>query len=432
MTTTPPVKQKLFSRYEAFIIAVLTILQFTLVLDFMVISPLGDLLTKDLDIKPDRFSWVVSVYAYSAGIAGFLAAGFADKFDRKKLLLIFYTGFLLGTVLCAMAHDYHMLLVARIVTGLFGGVMGATTYAIVTDLFKMEVRGRVMGFLQMAFAASQVLGIPIGLVLSNRLGWHAAFWMIAGFGVVIGIIVLVYMKPVTAHLHYKTERNPFAHLLKTITQSDYLTGFLATTLLATGGFMLMPFGAVFGINNLGLTNEQLPILYGVSGVFSLVTGPLIGKMSDKLGKFNTFVIGSLVSMIMVAIYTRMGITPLWLVIAVSVIMFAGIMSRMVSSGALMTAIPAPQDRGAFMSINGSVQQLAGGLAASIAGHVVVQNTSGKLLHYDTLGNIVIGAMAFVIFMMYIIDRMVKRKLAAAPVQAQQGPPAATASPVEHK
>jgi predicted MFS family arabinose efflux permease len=432
MTPPPPGKQKLFTRYEAFIIAVLTILQFTLILDFMVISPLGDVLTKDLDIKPDRFGWVVSVYAYSAGIAGFLAAGFADKFDRKKLLLIFYAGFLLGTVLCALANDYHTLLIARIVTGLFGGVMGATTYAIVTDLFKMEVRGRVMGFLQMAFAASQVLGIPIGLVLSNHLGWHAAFWMIAGFGTVIGIIVLVYMKPVTAHLQYKTDRNPFAHLLKTVTQSDYLTGFLATTLLATGGFMLMPFGAVFGINNLGLTNEQLPILYGVSGLFSLVTGPLIGKMSDKLGKFNTFVIGSLVSMIMVVIYTRMGITPLWLVIVVTVIMFAGIMSRMVSSGALMTAIPAPQDRGAFMSINGSVQQLAGGLAASIAGHVVVQNANGKLLHYDTLGNIVLGAMAFVIFMMYIIDRMVKRKLAAAPIQAQQVPPASMASPVERK
>src|SRR6185295_12132782 len=188
-------------------------------------------------------------------------------------------------------------------------------------LFKMEVRGRVMGFVQMAFAASQVLGIPVGLLLANQFGWHAPFWRIAGFGSVVGLVIIMYMRPVTDHLQIRSDqKNPFHHLVKTISQSHYVKAFLATALLATGGFMLMPFGSAFGIFNLGLTQAQLPILYGVTGVFAIGFGPLIGKLSDKLGKYKIFVAGSLITIIMVAVYTNLGITPLWMVIALNVIL----------------------------------------------------------------------------------------------------------------
>ena len=156
----------------------------------MVLSPLGAQLLVELNVKPAQFGLVVSAYAFSAGASGLLAAGFADKFDRKKLLLFFYVGFIIGTFLCALAPNYHLLLIARIITGIFGGVIGSVSFAIITDLFKMEVRGRVMGFVQMAFAASQVLGIPIGLILANKYGWHSPFWMIACFSIVVGIGIL--------------------------------------------------------------------------------------------------------------------------------------------------------------------------------------------------------------------------------------------------
>src|SRR5258708_875413 len=203
--------QKAFTRYDPLLIAVLSLLQFTIILDFMVMAPLGAQLIRILRISPSQFGWVVSVYAFSAGIAGILAAGFADKFDRKKLLLFFYTGFILGTLLCAIAPTYEFLLGARIVTGLFGGVVGSISFAIITDLFKMEVRGRVMGFVQMAFAASQVLGIPIGLLLANNFGWHSPFWMISGFAIAVGAIIVMYMKPIDEHLKIKSERNAFQH-----------------------------------------------------------------------------------------------------------------------------------------------------------------------------------------------------------------------------
>jgi Arabinose efflux permease len=392
-------------------IAVLALLQFTVILDFMVMSPLSAFLIPELHISTAQFGVVVSAYAFSAGISGLLAAGFADKYDRKKLLLFFYTGFLAGTVLCAVAPNYHFLLFARIITGLFGGVLSSVSMAIVTDLFKLEVRGRVMGFVQMAFAASQVLGIPIGLVLTNHFGWHSPFWLVAGFGLLLGIAIVAYMKPITGHLKLQHERSPVMHLLKTVSFSPYVLAFFTTTMLATGGFMLMPFGSAFGVNNLGLTNQQLPTLYFVSGIFSLVFGPLIGLLSDKVGKYATFVGGTVVSIAMVAIYTNLGVTPLWLVIAINVVLFAGIMGRMISSQALISAIPEPQDRGAFMSINSSVQQISGGIASTAAGLIIYQATpTSKLQHYDTLGYIVILTMIIVAVMMYFISRQVARKM----------------------
>jgi len=197
-------KQKaVFTRYEVLVIAILAITQFTVVLDFMVLSPLGALLMKELTINTSQFGNVVSAYAFSAGIAGLLTAGFADRFDRKKLLLFFYSGFIFGTFLCAIAPDYDFLLMARIVTGLFGGVISSVSFAIITDLFKMEVRGRVMGFVQMAFAVSQVMGIPVGLLLANNFGWHSPFFMIVGLAILVVVVIFIYLKPVNEHLKLK-------------------------------------------------------------------------------------------------------------------------------------------------------------------------------------------------------------------------------------
>ncbi|MEP7235648.1 MAG: MFS transporter [Ignavibacteriota bacterium] len=415
-------KEKIFSQYQVFMIAILSILQFTVILDFMVISPLGVILMKTLDITASKFSVVVSAYAFSAGVSGLLAAGFADKFDRKKLLMFFYLGFILGTVLCAVATDFNFLMIARIITGLFGGVIGSISLAIITDLFKMEVRGRVMGYTQMAFSASQVLGIPIGLILANNFGWHSCFWMIAGFGAIVGVIMLIYMKPINGHLRLHPDRNAFHHLKATISKPRYILGFLTMSLLASGGFMLMPFGSAFGTHNIGLTMEQLPMLYLVTGVFSIMFGPLSGKMSDKIGSYKTFVVGSVLAAIVVVIYTNLGVTPFSIASLVSVLLFAGITARMVSASALMTAIPAAQDRGAYMSINSAAMQISGGLASVIAGGIVTSTATGFIEHYDTLGYVVVGTMLAMVVMMFYINRMVSTP--AAPTA--KVPPNATA------
>lgn len=401
---------KTFSRYQTFVIAAMAILQFTIILDFMVLSPLSAFLLPALKITTAQFGMVVSAYAWSAGIAGLLAAGFADKYDRKKMLLIFYTGFLIGTFLCGIAPTYNLLLGARIVTGIFGGVIGAVVFAIATDLFALEVRGRVMGFLQMAFAGAQVLGLPIGLYLNNKFDWHAPFLMIVGIGIVIGVLIFMYLKPVDAHLTNKTEKSALAHLAHTFVQPNYLKAFMATTLLATGGFMLMPFGSAFAINNLKISGSDLPLLYMITGIFSMAAAPLMGKLADSFGKFTVFSLCSLLVMVVVSVYCNLGVTPLWIVICFSVVMFFGISGRIISASTLFSAIPSPQDRGAFMSINSSVQMISGGIASMIAGTIVYQTETGYLENYPILGYVVASATLITIIMMYFINKMVLHKL----------------------
>jgi predicted MFS family arabinose efflux permease len=184
--------------------------------------------------------------------------------------------------------------------------------------------------------------------------------------------------------------------------------------------MMMPFGSAFSTNNLGLTMEQLPVVYLIVGIFSIATGPIIGKLSDKVGKYKIFVWGTVIACITVAVYTPLGITPIWVVILLSVIMFAGITARMITSGALMSAVPAPQDRGAFMAITASVQQIAGGIASAIAGMIVYQAPNGMLHRYDVLGYVVIGTMIMTIIMMYWIDRHIKEMMQRNPT-AQKPP-----------
>jgi predicted MFS family arabinose efflux permease len=408
MSSIPKAAIHKFSPYQKFVVAVLAFLQFTVVLDFMILSPLGAILMPTLNITPSQFGLVVSGYAFSAGASGLLAAGFADRFDRKKLLMFFYAGFILGTLFCGLAPSYEFLLAARIVTGLFGGVVGSISFAIITDLFPFEMRGRVMGIIQTSFSASQVLGLPFGLYLSNHWGWHAPFILIVVIGVLAGVMIGMRLQPIREHLKLQHDNNPFVHLFKTVSQQNYLKGFATTALLSTGGFMLMPFASAFNVNNLGVRLDQLPLIYMVTGVISIITGPLVGRLSDRIGKMLIFMLGSMLTIITIAIYTRLSMVSIWTVIGVNTIMWIGVSGRMISSSALMSALPKPQDRGAYMSVSSSIQQISGGLAAILAGLIVVSEPSGRLDHFDRLGDVIIISTVITMIFMYMIGNLLKR------------------------
>lgn len=399
-----------FSRYEKFVIFILAITQFTVILDFMVMAPLGDLLLKSLAMDTQDFGIAVSAYAFSAGAAGLLTAGFADKFDRKKLLLFFYLGFIVGTLFCGLAYSYATLVAARIFTGLFGGVIGSISMAIITDIFSLQQRGRVMGFVQMGFGASQVLGIPIGLYIANKWIWEAPFFMIVVLSILIAIMIALYLRPVNGHLALQQENKALVHLWNTLKNKEYRIGFVATAFLSIGGFMMMPFGTIFAVNNLGVHPDQLPLLFMVSGITSLLFMPFIGKLSDKMSKYLLFSIASVWLMLVCLVYTNMAQIPLWLVMVINVLMMFGIMSRMVPSSALTSAVPEGKDRGAFMSINASIQQIAGGIAAAIAGLIVYQeHKNSPLVNYDIVGYVVVGVSCLSIVLMYRVNQLIKTK-----------------------
>jgi predicted MFS family arabinose efflux permease len=411
-------KTRVFTGYETFVIAVVALLQFTIVLDFIIMAPLGAQLIRVLHIDASHFGWVVSAYAFSAGISGILAAGFADKFDRKKMLLVCYAGFVLGTLLCGIAADYTFLLLARMVTGVFGGILFSVNMAIIADLFPVEKRGRVMGYVQMSFAVSQVAGIPLGLFLANRFGWHMPFRMIVAFCLPVGLVILRWMHPVADHLQQRARLSPLPHLLRTVSQKRYLRAFLVTAFLSTGGFLLMPYSSTFLVHNVGVGETILPIVFIVAGAAGLVTGPLIGKYSDRIGKFRMFIYGSIFATVMVLIMTHLSITPLWEVLLINTLMYTAVFSRFIPSQALISAVPDGPDRGAFMSINSSVQQLGGGIASALGGFLISQDAGGRLLHYDTLGLVTIGAFMLCAILMYSVDKQLAATSAAEKWQGQ--------------
>jgi predicted MFS family arabinose efflux permease len=405
-----PVKLK-FSPYQKFVVAILAFLQFTIILDFMIISPLGAIVMPALNISTHEFGWAVSAYAFSAAISGVSAAGFADRFDRKRLLLFFYGGFIVGTALCAVAPTYHFLLAARVVTGLFGGVIGSVVLAIAADLFPLEMRGRVMGFVQTAFAGAQVLGLPVGIYLAGLWNWHSPFFAIIAIAVPATLIIALYMKPVVGHLKSKQEHSAWLHLARTLFEPKYAPAFVGIMALTTGGYMIMPFLSTFIVNNIGLPLRDLPTVYLVTGLCTVFTGPLVGKASDRFGKFRTFLFGTVVFLIMIAIYTDLGPTSLVGVIIVNALLFVGIFSRMIPAQALFSAVPEPAKRGSFNAIMASLQQLSGGIASAFAGLIIVQNSSGQLQHFDWMGYIVMATALLSLALIYLIHRAVPERLA---------------------
>lgn len=398
------------TRYQWLAVAILALTQFTVVLDFMVMSPLGDLLMKDFKVKPDQFGIVVSSYALAAGLSGFLTAGFADRFDRKRLLVFFYSGFILGTLFCGLAESYNQLVWARILTGLFGGVMSSISMAIVADIFSLEQRGRVMGFMQMGFGLSQIVGIPLSLFIADMYNWQTPFYLIVGLSVGMLLAILLALKPINAHLALKRENSAFKHLLATIKNRNYRIGFLATAFMSLGGYFMMPWGSAFAVNNVGISQKELPFLFMVVGVSTFMIMPLIGILADKINKFQLFMTASIVMIASVLVYVHLGETTLFVLIVVNIFMMGGIMARMVPSQALTTSVPEAKDRGAFMSINASLQQIAGGIAAMIGGKIVWQySPSSPLMNFDLLGYVVVGVIIINIYLTYRVYNYVKSK-----------------------
>ena len=408
MTEAPLAK---FSGYQSFVAALMAFLQFAVIIDFMIMSPLGALIMPALEITPREFGLAVSAYAFSAGISGLLTAGIADRFDRKKLLLFFYVGFVAGTLWCGLAESYPTLLAARIVTGLFGGVIGSVLMAIATDLFPPNLRGRAMGLIQTSFAASQVLGLPVGLYLSNHWNWHAPFLAIAGFGAVGGLIIAWRLRPVADHLAVKREASAVSHLLHTLSEPRHHLPFITTALLSTGGFMLMPFSSAFSVNNLGIEMADLPTIYLVTGLCTIFVAPIIGRAADIVGKLPVFIAGSLLTMIMVLIYTHLEQVTLPVLIVVNVVMFVGIFSRMVPYQALVSSVPEMAKRGSFNAVNSAIQQIGGGVASVLAGHLVSLGSDGKLQGMPIVGYVVIGTTFTTVMLVSIIQRSVDKRLA---------------------
>lgn len=265
-----------------------------------------------------------------------------------------------------------------------------------------------MSFVQMGFGASQVLGIPLAIYIATLWQWEAPFWMVAGLSVLIAVAIARYMKPINAHVDSQRVNSPFTHLAKTLSNSNYRIAFTSTCLISIAGFMTMPFGSAFAINNLGISYRQLTLLLMVSGISALVIMPIVGKISDTVDKFSIFVAASILLMATCIFYTNLGLTPYPVVMVANIMMMMGIMTRTIPSSALTSAIPEMADRGAFMSINSSVNQISGGIAAIATGKIVGQaNPGAPIVHYNVVGYVIVIISLLNIWLMWRVNKISK-------------------------
>ena len=376
------------TKKEKILLLLLASINFTHIMDFMIVMPLGGYLIPLFKIDPQQFSFIISSYTFAAGIIGFSAAFFVDRYDRKKVLLIGYGGFIVGTFACAFATSYELLILARILAGGFGGLISAQVLSIIGDTFPFEKRGRAMGILMTAFAFASAVGVPAGLFLAKHFGWHVPFLAIASLGSIVIVFVYIYVPKMTSHINKSDKKiNPFDvlnHIKKSRNQQRALLLMIA---LMMAHFSIIPFIAPFMEFNIGFTKDQVTLIYLIGGLVSIVSGPLVGYMADKYGKFKIFAIFCLFSIIPIFLITNMPKIEYQYVLVVTAMFFIFAGGRIIPAQAIITSVVHPQQRGGFMSINSSVQQLSTGCSALLAGFIVQKTETGQLMNYQFVGYI---------------------------------------------
>jgi DHA1 family inner membrane transport protein len=332
-----------------------------------------------------RFGWIVSSYTIAASLAGLFAASFVDRFDRKTAFLTLYSGFLLGTLCCGLAPNYQLLLASRVVTGAFGGILGGLALAIIADVFPEEKRGAANGVLMSAFAIASVVGIPFGLELGRRFGWHAPFVMLASLGLVVLPAGWRALPRLGSHLESARVANPLIELRNLMIHPDHLAAFGLLFLLMVGGFTVIPYMPTYLVGNVGVRESDLSWMYIVGGGLSLVASPWIGKLADRHGKFRVYsVVAPLSALVMFGV-TTLPRVALPIAIGVAASLFVCNAGRMVVAMTMITSCVEPRRRGSFMSLNSSVQHFSAGIGAAIGGQIIAREPTGALTHFGFVG-----------------------------------------------
>lgn len=386
------------TRAEKILLFVLACINFTHIIDFMIMMPLGPQLMRYFAIGPQAFGFIVSSYSLSAGVSGFLAAFVVDRFPRKQVVMAAYSGFVIGTIACGLAPSYQLLIVARIIAGIFGGLLSAQVLSIVGDVFSYERRAQAMSIVMTAFSAASVVGVPFGLYIATEFSWNTPFLFVGFLGVIVLGLIWRFVPPLDAHLtHDSKYPSPFTVLTTILRNPNQMRALGLTTTIMLGHFSIIPFISPYLVSNVGYSESNIYLIYLVGGALTIFTAPLVGKLADRRGKYPIFVLFALLSMIPIYLITHMPAASLAYVLFVSGLFFIFSNGRLVPTQAMTTSVVTPRQRGGFMAINSSVQLLAQALATYGAGVIIGKTATGQLTHYGTVGFAAMGAIFVSIF-----------------------------------
>lgn len=392
---------------ERLLLLLLAAAMFTHILDFMIMMPLGPQLLSIFHITPFEFSLLVGSYSLTAGIAGFFGAFLIDRYDRRNSLIFIYAGFSIGTLACAFAPTYEILLLARSLAGTFGGVLGALVLSMVSEAIPLERRAKAIGTVMASFGVASVAGVPLGLFIASHSSWHAPFILLGSISLVITIMMVLYIPSMTRHKQ-TTPHSPRQVLTQIFGNKNTRLGLTFSSVLMMGHFMIIPLYATYMVGNVGFSKSQLAYLYLVGGTCTMIFSPWVGRMADKHGRLKIFTIfGSLV-IIPILLITNLTSISLLIALFITAIFFIFSNGRMVPSTTMETALVSPDLRGSYMSIRSAVQQFSSGIATFIAGMIIQEKPSlinlgeKALVNYQYVGFI---AVFFSLLSLYVARKL---------------------------
>ncbi len=369
---------------EKILLLALALVQFTHIVDFMIIMPLGKQFMELFSITPGQFSMIVSSYAVSAFIMGLASALYIDRVDRKVGLLVIYTGFILGTLACSMASNFWFFIAARSFTGAFGGVLAALIFAIIGDSIPYERRSAATG-----------------LFLAASFGWRMTFIVIGILALLVLVVLYLNLPTMKGHIREADETTPklksYHVYLQVLKDRNQLLALLFTVVLMLGHFSIIPFIAPYMQFNIGFSNFEVTYIYAVGGGLTAVLLPVFGRLADRYGNAFIFSLSSVFALLSIYAITNLPPVSMTIALIATSSFFVVASGRSVPATTMVTSVVNPESRGSFMSIRSSVNQLALAMASGIAGLIVVEQ-DGKLLHYPMVGYIAISMSLFAIFL----------------------------------
>lgn len=389
-------------RTERFFLLTLAGIQFSHILDFMIMMPLGPILMAAFGIGANEFGLLVASYSFSAAISGLLAATFVDRFERKRLVLVCFVLFALATLACGLAPGYSSLIVARGLAGVFGGVMGAMVQTMIGDVIPFARLAQASGVVSSAFSISTIAGVPLSLWLANHLGWRAPFVFITLISLVFVVVGLRFLPELRAHLGVEKRAHLLSDTFSVLADSNHLRALLFSALVIFSGFTVIPYITVYAVNNVGIAQHDIPLVYLAGGTATFISARLIGRWADRAGKVRVYRWLAALACFPLLINTHVGNLPLGLWVICSASFFVLISGRMIPSMAIIASSAQARLRGTFMSLNGTVQSLAMGLASSLTGFMVTLDDSGRMFGYNRVGYL---AVAFNLLGIWFVGRI---------------------------
>ncbi len=383
------------------LILLLSAVKFTHIMDVMIMMPLSDIFMKEFGIKASQFSYLISSYAIGAFLSSLLGVFTLDYFGRRQSLLFVYGGFTISTFFCGWADSYEALLALRFVTGIFGGLIGALALAIVSDLYSFKQRGKAIGILMAAFSAASALGVPFGLYFAAVYTWSFPFYFLAAIGLVLFVWMYFIMPEMMAHT--EQEKRSIRQTVQDIVKdSNQVRALWLGVFLVLGHFLVIPFITPSMVRNVGFEQYQISYIYLAGGILTIVTGPLIGWITDRYGALRTFFVVVVLSFIPVLFITNMGPTAIPVALIVTSLFFVLGSGRMIAPNTMITAAVGPKTRGSFMSVKSALQQLSVAMASLIAGAIVYVNEEGQLDNYYYVGFL---SIAFCLLAMWLAPKL---------------------------